>query len=49
MAIKFETITEALEFVDEFDGYGMICTDEDLQVDRLREFDLIDDYQKEED
>lgn len=47
MPITFNTVTEALEFLDVFDGYGMLATDEDLLVERLREFDLEDDYEDE--
>lgn len=47
--IQLNTIKEALEFIDSFDGYGMISENEDLQISRLLEFpELIDDYTPEE-
>lgn len=46
MAIILNTITEALEFLDGFDGHGMISTDEFYQVGKLRECNLIDDYKE---
>jgi hypothetical protein len=46
--VVLNTITEALAFIDSFDGYGMEATDEQLQVARLRQFDLIDDYKPSE-
>jgi len=50
--ITFRTVREVLHFLDSFDGYGMISTDEGMQVDRIRELaggDLLDDYEEEED
>ena len=44
MAIKLKTITEALAFLDSFDGWGMVSDDEDLQVEQLMKLDLVDDY-----
>lgn len=44
MAIVLNTIKEALDFIDGFDGYGMVSEDEDLQVEELLKLDLIDDY-----
>ncbi len=43
--IQLKTITEALNFIDHFDGRGMCSIDEELQVETLRKFDLIDDYE----
>lgn len=47
--IILKTVTEALEFLDSFDGYGMCATDEELQVEELRERDLLDDYKDPDD
>lgn len=44
MPIVLNTIKEALSFIDNFDGFGMIAVDEDLQVEKLLCFDLINDY-----
>ena len=43
--INLKTVTEALNFLDAFDGFGMIATDEHQQVEKLRDFDLVDDYE----
>lgn len=48
MPVILRTVREALQFIDSFDGYGMAATDEDLQVERLRDFDLVDDYDEDE-
>jgi hypothetical protein len=43
------TVTEALGFLDYFDGYRMVATDEDLQVEGIRQrygHLLLDDYRK---
>lgn len=42
--VHLMTVREALDFIDGFDGYGMTATDESEQVERLRQFDLEDDY-----
>mgnify|MGYP003527143842 CR=1 FL=1 len=42
--IVLNTVTEALQFVDNMDGRGMIATDESEQVAYLRTLDLEDDY-----
>jgi hypothetical protein len=45
--VTLRTVTEALRFLDSFDGYGMVATDEDLQVEGIREMygrRLEDDY-----
>jgi hypothetical protein len=47
--VVLNTITEALAFIDSFDGYGMVATDEQQQVQRLRQLDLVDDYREVQD
>jgi hypothetical protein len=47
--ITLRTVTEALRFLDSFDGYGMVATDEDLQVEGIRQMygrRLEDDYRR---
>jgi hypothetical protein len=49
-AVALNTVKEVLAFIDQFDGYGMIGTDEDLQVERIREVcNVVDDYKDEDD
>lgn len=47
MAIVLNTVREVLEFLDGFDGAGMISEDEELQLERIRNmaefFGLVDD------
>ena len=47
--VELKTVTEVLQFIDAFDGYGMVSTDEEYQVSRIRELCpfLKDDYKKE--
>lgn len=51
MAIILNTVTEVLDFIDSFDGYGMVSTDEKEQVEKIMEYvfhyELIDDYKDE--
>ena len=47
--ITLRTVTETLRFIDSFDGYGMVATDEDLQVEGIRQMygrRLKDDYRR---
>ncbi len=44
MSITLNTIKEALQFVDGFNGYGMVSEDEDLQIEKLLNYNLVDDY-----
>jgi hypothetical protein len=46
MPVILNTVTEALKFIDSFDGNGMISTDEADQLATLRGFDLIDDTEQ---
>lgn len=49
MPVILNTIKDALNFIDSFDGFGMIATDEDLQISKLREYDLIDNSDDDDD
>jgi hypothetical protein len=47
--ITLRTVTETLRFIDSFDGYGMVATDEDMQVEGIRQMygrRLKDDYRR---
>jgi hypothetical protein len=47
--ITLLTVTETLRFIDSFDGYGMVATDEDMQVEGIRRMygrRLKDDYRR---
>lgn len=46
--IILKTVKEALDFLDSFDGHGMVSEDEGLQVAQLRQLDLEDDYEGED-
>lgn len=48
MAITLTTVTDALAFLDSFDGYGMVAVSEEEQVEKLRDFALVNDYPSKE-
>ena len=46
--VTLRSVREMLTFLDRFDGWGMIATDEDLQIEAIRKFYghlLKDDYE----
>jgi hypothetical protein len=45
--VVINSVTEMLSLIDSFDGYGMVATDEELQVTQIRELypNLKDDYE----